>query len=60
MRKIVTIATIAAILLIVAYLAHFGHLDLHSRFLVIDIIGTRSEIGFEWDTPSLFVSTHEK
>lgn len=39
------------------YVANFGECDFHSKFCVLDVAGTRSEIGFEWDGWHLYVST---
>lgn len=42
----------------VGYFAHYGQIDTHSKFAVVDIAGTRSEVGFEWDGWHLYVSTN--
>lgn len=56
-----TKALLLATLIIVAgwfvYVANFGECDTHSKFCVLDIAGTRSEIGFEWQGWHLYVST---
>jgi hypothetical protein len=40
-----------------AYVANYGECDVHSKFCVLNIAGTRSEIGFEWQGWHLYVST---
>lgn len=40
-----------------AYVSHYGECDFHSKFCVVSIAGTRSEVGFEWDGWHLYVST---
>lgn len=52
---------IAALTLLTAgwltYFVHYGECDRASKYCVVDIAGTRSEVGFEWDSWSLYVST---
>lgn len=40
-----------------AYFSHYGECDRASKYCVVDVAGTRSEVGFEWDSWSLYVST---
>lgn len=40
-----------------AYVANYALCDTRSQFCVLNIAGTRSEIGAEWDTWSIYVST---
>lgn len=40
------------------YLARYGLCEGRSKFCVVDIVGTRSEVGVEWDSWSVYVSTH--
>lgn len=41
-----------------AYAAKYAQCDFRSKFCVISIAGTRSEIGCEWDSWSCYVSTY--
>lgn len=52
---IVVLATLTAGWL--TYFTHYGECDRQSKFCVVDIAGTRSEVGFEWDSWSFYVST---
>lgn len=56
--KRVLVALAALVLVLTGYFARFGMCEAQSKFCVVDIIGTRSEIGFEWDTPAFYVSTY--
>lgn len=40
-----------------AYVSHYGECDFRSKFCVVAIAGTRSEIGCEWDSWNCYVST---
>jgi hypothetical protein len=40
------------------YLARYGLCESRSKFCVVEIAGTRSEVGFEWDSWSFYISTH--
>jgi len=53
---------IAAVLLVLlvaslGYAYHFGQCEARSKFCVVDVAGTRSEIGCEWNSWSCYVST---
>jgi hypothetical protein len=51
---------IAAALLVVAglgYLARYGDCNVHSQYCVVAVAGTRSEVGFTWDTWDFYIST---
>lgn len=39
------------------YFVHYGECDRASKYCVVDVAGTRSEVGFEWDSWSFYVST---
>ena len=52
---IVVLAVLTAVW--IGYVAHYGECDRVSKYCVIDIAGTRSELGFEWDSWSFYVST---
>lgn len=49
----------AALLLILAVVAGNTHCDTHSRYCTVMVPGTRSEVGFTWDTWQLYVSTYQ-
>jgi hypothetical protein len=56
------IRIIAAVLLVAAvmwsgYVAKFGLCEARSKFCVLHVAGTRSDIGCEWDSWSCYVTT---
>lgn len=58
-RSIALIAVLAALVVgWLIYFSQYGECDMHSRYCVVDIAGTRSEIGLAWvGHPDLYVST---
>jgi hypothetical protein len=57
-RAKISLAVLAALAVgWLAYFSHYGECDFRSQFCVLNIAGTRSEIGVEWSTWSLYVST---
>jgi hypothetical protein len=55
--KIWLVALLVALVGWIGYTAKYAECDTHSKFCVLDIAGTRSEIGFEWQGWHLYVST---
>lgn len=57
-RKTLVLLAVAVLLASLAgYLYRYGTCEARSEFCVVDIAGTRSEVGFEWDSWSVYVST---
>lgn len=54
-----TVLLVVAVLIagLAGYVARYGLCESKSKFCVVDIVGTRSEVGFEWDSWSVYVST---
>jgi hypothetical protein len=58
-RKATVLLVVAALAAgAVGYLARYGLCESRSKFCVVEIVGTRSEVGFEWDSRAFYVSTH--
>lgn len=57
-RKTALLITLALVLGgLAVYLVKYGQCEARSKFCVVEIAGTRSEVGFEWDTPAFYIST---
>lgn len=56
MKKRLAVA-VAIVVVSVVYVVHYGQCDFHSKFCIMDIATTRSEVGFEWDSNTFYVSS---
>lgn len=52
------IIALVVALVVVGYVAVEGQCDVRSKFCVIDIATTHSELGYEWDSHSFYVSSY--
>lgn len=57
--RLLLVALLVLTMAWLGYFARYGQCDTRSRFCVVDIVGTRSEIGVAWvGRPDFYVSTY--
>lgn len=59
-RRTTTVLVVAVLLAagVFGYFARYGLCEAQSKFCVLEVAGTRSEVGVEWDSWSVYVSTY--
>lgn len=59
-KTVIFLAVLVALMLAwIGYFSRYGQCDVESQYCVVDVAGTGSEIGFEWTTPALYISTYD-